>query len=215
MNKTHERLREAVRELCANFPGEYWRKLDAKREYPEELVRAMTESGYLSALIPEEYGGMGLDLSAACAILEEVNKSGANANPAHAQMYTMGTVLRHGSEAQKKEYLPKIASGELRLQAFRHRARGGHRHYAAQDDRRAAWRPLRSQRAQDLHLPRLVLGPDGPPRPHHTAAGGHPESQDARQGARGDSEVVEEVYRTMISRFIVLEMDEQKEQCGL
>jgi acyl-CoA dehydrogenase len=118
LNKAHERLREAVREVCANFPGEYWRELDAKREYPEEFVHAMTESGYLSALIPEEYGGMGLDLSAACAILEEVNKSGANANPAHAQMYTMGTVLRHGSEAQKEEYLPKIASGELRLQAF-------------------------------------------------------------------------------------------------
>ncbi len=111
-------MRRGVREVCANFPGEYWRELDAKREYPEEFVRAMTKAGYLSALIPEEYGGMGLDLSAACAILEEVNKSGANANPAHAQMYTMGTVLRHGSKAQKEEYLPQIASGELRLQAF-------------------------------------------------------------------------------------------------
>ncbi len=116
--ETHQDLRRGVREVCANFPGEYWRELDAKREYPEEFVRAMTKAGYLSALIPEEYGGMGLDLSAACAILEEVNKSGANANPAHAQMYTMGTVLRHGSKAQKEEYLPQIASGELRLQAF-------------------------------------------------------------------------------------------------
>ncbi len=115
---THEELREAVREVCARFPNEYWRELDARREYPEEFVRALAGSGLLGCLIPEEYGGMGLDLSAACAILEEVNRSGANANPAHAQMYTMGTLLRHGSEEQKREYLPKIASGELRLQAF-------------------------------------------------------------------------------------------------
>jgi acyl-CoA dehydrogenase len=111
-------LRRGVREVCARFPGEYWRKLDAARRYPEEFVGALGEAGYLAALIPEEYGGMGLDLSGACAILEEVNRSGANAGPAHAQMYTMGTLLRHGSEEQKKEYLPKIASGELRLQAF-------------------------------------------------------------------------------------------------
>ena len=111
-------LRQDVRDLCARFPDEYWRDLDAGREYPEEFVRAMTEAGYLAALIPEEYGGMGLDLTAACAILEEANRSGANANPAHAQMYVMGTLLRHGSEEQKREYLPKIASGELRLQAF-------------------------------------------------------------------------------------------------
>jgi acyl-CoA dehydrogenase len=114
----HESLREAVREVCAGFPDEYWRALDEKREYPEAFVRAMTGSGLLGALIPKEYGGMGLGLSAACVILEEVNRSGANAGPAHAQMYTMGTLLRHGSKAQKEEYLPKIASGELRLQAF-------------------------------------------------------------------------------------------------
>jgi acyl-CoA dehydrogenase len=105
-------------DVCARFQNEYWRDLDAGRRYPEEFVRAMTEAGYLGALIPEEYGGMGLDLSAACAILEEVNRSGANAGPAHAQMYTMGTLLRHGSEEQKKAYLPKVATGELRLQAF-------------------------------------------------------------------------------------------------
>src|SRR5215203_842376 len=115
---THEDLRRAVREACARFPNDYWRDLDAGRRYPEEFVRAMTEAGYLGALIPGEYGGLGLDLSAACAILEEVNRSGANAGPAHAQMYTMGTLLRHGSERQKTEYLPKIAGGELRLQAF-------------------------------------------------------------------------------------------------
>ena len=107
-----------MREVCARFPNEYWRELDAGRRYPEEFVGALGEAGYLAALIPEEYGGMGLDLPAACAILEEVNRSGANAGPAHAQMYTMGTLLRHGSEEQKGEYLPKIASGELRLQAF-------------------------------------------------------------------------------------------------
>ncbi len=113
-----QELRQGVREVCDRFPNEYWWDLDAKREYPEGFVRAMTEAGYLGALIPEEYGGMGLDLTAACAILEEANRSGANANPAHAQMYVMGTLLRHGSEEQKREYLPKIASGELRLQAF-------------------------------------------------------------------------------------------------
>jgi acyl-CoA dehydrogenase len=115
---THEDLRRGVREVCSRFPNEYWRGLDAERRYPEEFVAAMTGAGYLGALIPEEYGGMGLDLSAACAILEEVNLSGANAGPAHAQMYTMGTLLRHGSEEQKREYLPRIARGDLRLQAF-------------------------------------------------------------------------------------------------
>src|SRR5918992_2756463 len=116
--RAHEDLRRGVRKVCARFPGEYWRELDAGRRYPEEFVGAMGEAGYLAALIPVEYGGMGLDLSAACAILEEVNRSGANAGPAHAQMYTMGTLLRHGSEDQKRKHLPKIAGGELRLQAF-------------------------------------------------------------------------------------------------
>ncbi len=118
MSAAHEELRRGVREVCARFPNEYWRKLDAERRYPEEFVGAMSAAGYLSALIPKEYGGMGLGLWAACAILEEVNRSGANAGPAHAQMYTMGTLLKHGSAEQKREYLPKIASGELRLQAF-------------------------------------------------------------------------------------------------
>jgi acyl-CoA dehydrogenase len=114
----HEDLQRGVREVCSRFPNEYWRDLDEGRRYPEEFVAAMTEAGYLGALIPEEYGGMGLDLSAGCAILGEINKSGANAGPAHAQMYTMGTLLRHGSEGQKRRYLPKIAKGDLRLQAF-------------------------------------------------------------------------------------------------
>jgi acyl-CoA dehydrogenase len=114
----YEDLRRRVREVCADFPDGYWRELDAKREYPEAFVRAMTESGYLGALIPREYGGLGLSMTETSIILEEINRSGGNAQPAHAQVYTMGTLLRHGSEEQKKGYLPKIASGELRLQAF-------------------------------------------------------------------------------------------------
>ncbi len=117
-SENFEDIRSSVRALCADFPGEYWRKLDADKAYPTEFVKTMTESGFLGALIPEEFTGSGLGLSAAIAILEEIHKSGCNAAACHAQMYTMGTVLRHGSDAQKSEYLPKIASGELRLQAF-------------------------------------------------------------------------------------------------
>ena len=111
-------VRESVRALCARFPGEYWRKLDRERAYPTEFVRALTEAGFLGALIPEEYGGSGLPMSAAAAILEEIHASGCNGAACHAQMYTMGTVLRHGSPEQKAQYLPGIAKGELRLQAF-------------------------------------------------------------------------------------------------
>ena len=111
-------LRAGVREVCAGFPDSYWRELDRKREYPEAFVRAMTEAGYLGALIPETYGGWGLSLAEASVILEEVNRCGGNAGPSHAQMYVMGTLLKYGSEEQKREYLPKIATGKLRLQAF-------------------------------------------------------------------------------------------------
>jgi alkylation response protein AidB-like acyl-CoA dehydrogenase len=114
----HAEIREEVRKLCARFPGEYWRELDARRGYPTEFVQALTEAGYLGALIPEEFGGAGLGLSAAAAILEEVQASGCNGAACHAQMYIMGTILRHGSAEQKAKYLPGIASGELRLQAF-------------------------------------------------------------------------------------------------
>ena len=114
----HAEIREEVRKLCARFPGEYWRKLDAERAYPTAFVTALTESGYLGALIPEEFGGAGLPLAGAAAILETVQAEGCNGAACHAQMYIMGTILRHGSPAQKKEYLPKIATGELRLQAF-------------------------------------------------------------------------------------------------
>ena len=118
LGDSHAEIREEVRKLCARFPGEYWRKLDRERGYPTEFVQALTEAGYLGALIPEEYGGAGLPLSAAAAILKEIHHSGCNAAACHAQMYIMGTILRHGSPDQKRRYLPKIASGELRLQAF-------------------------------------------------------------------------------------------------
>jgi alkylation response protein AidB-like acyl-CoA dehydrogenase len=111
-------IREAVRALCADFPGEYWRKLDRERAYPGEFVAALTKAGFLAALIPEEYGGSGLSMPAAAAIMEEIHGSGCNGAACHAQMYTMGTLLRHGSAAQKDKYLPAIARGELRLQAF-------------------------------------------------------------------------------------------------
>ena len=111
-------IRDAVAKLCAQFPGEYWRKLDREMAYPSAFVNALTEAGYLSVLIPEEYGGSGLKLSAAAAILEEIQRAGCNGGGCHAQMYTMGTVLRHGSDAQKAQWLPKVATGEVRLQAF-------------------------------------------------------------------------------------------------
>jgi len=122
VDETHqdafEDVRTAVRELCSRFPGEYWRALDRDRAYPSEFVAALTEAGYLAALIPEEYGGSGLPLGAASVIMEEVHASGCNGAACHAQMYTMGTLLRHGSPEQKRRYLPAIARGTLRLQAF-------------------------------------------------------------------------------------------------
>jgi acyl-CoA dehydrogenase len=114
----HADIRDAVAKLCAQFPGEYWRKLDREMAYPSAFVDALTKAGYLSVLIPEEYDGAGLKLSAATAILEEIHRAGCNAGACHAQMYTMGTLLRHGSDAQKAQWLPKVASGDLRLQAF-------------------------------------------------------------------------------------------------
>src|SRR3989449_5734421 len=111
-------IRESVRALCAKFPGEYWRALDRERGYPTEFVAALTKAGFLAALIPEQYGGSGLSMTAAAVIMEEIQASGCNGAACHAQMYTMGTLLRHGSAAQKARWLPAIASGELRLQAF-------------------------------------------------------------------------------------------------
>jgi acyl-CoA dehydrogenase len=118
LGEDYHELRDSVRRICQKFPGEYWRALDDCSGYPTEFVAALTDAGFLGALIPEEYGGSGLPLRAAAVILEEINASGCSASPAHAQMYIMGTLLRHGSEAQKRTYLPEIASGRLRLQAF-------------------------------------------------------------------------------------------------
>ncbi len=118
MSETHPEIRDAVRALGKDFPGEYWRACDRERAYPADFVKALTDAGFLAVLIPEEYGGSGLGLSEAAAILEEIHYSGGNAGACHAQMYIMGTVLRHGSDEQKNEILPRIASGELRLQAF-------------------------------------------------------------------------------------------------
>jgi alkylation response protein AidB-like acyl-CoA dehydrogenase len=117
-DQTYPEIRDAVRRLCGNFPGEYWQALDRTRTYPTEFVTALTESGFLSVLIPEEYGGSGLGLTAAAAVLEEIHRSGCNGGACHAQMYTMGTILKHGSVEQKQLYLPQIAKGDLRLQAF-------------------------------------------------------------------------------------------------
>ncbi|MFZ5654431.1 MAG: acyl-CoA dehydrogenase family protein [Pseudomonadota bacterium] len=117
-NENYPEIREAVAKLCSQFPGEYWRRLDDSRTYPTEFVRALTEAGFLSVLIPEEYGGAGLPIEAGCAVLEEIQRSGCNGSACHAQMYTMGTLLKHGNEDQKRRYLPGIAAGELRLQAF-------------------------------------------------------------------------------------------------
>ena len=118
LSEEQEKIRRDVLEVCEQYPDEYWRELDRERRYPEEFVSALTEARWLGALIPEQYGGLGLGVIEASIILEEINRSGANGGACHAQMYTMGTLLRHGSEEQKREYLPKIASGELRLQAF-------------------------------------------------------------------------------------------------
>src|SRR5437016_12212388 len=117
-NEDIAQIRESVRALCAKFPGEYWRKLDRERAYPTEFVAALTQAGFLAVLIPEQYGGSGLSMTAAAAIMEEIHASGCNGAACHAQMYTMGTLLRHGSAAQKARWLPAIAAGELRLQAF-------------------------------------------------------------------------------------------------
>ena len=160
-------IRDSVRKLCARFPGEYWRALDRERAYPTEFVRTLTQEGFLSVLIPEEFGGSGLGLGAGLAVLEEVHRSGCNGGACHAQMYTMGTVLRHGSAEQKKLYLPKIASGELRLQAF-----GVTEPTSGTDTTRirtfceAGGRQICRQRPEDLDQPGRAFRSDGAARAH-------------------------------------------------
>jgi acyl-CoA dehydrogenase len=138
LSEEQEKIRRNVREVCDEYPDEYWRDLDRERRYPEEFVSALTEARWLGILIPEEYGGLGRGVIEASIILEEINRSGANGGACHAQMYTMGTLLRHGSEEQKEMYLPKIASGELRLQAF-----GVTEHEAGTDTTRIATSAVR------------------------------------------------------------------------
>src|SRR5919198_506381 len=116
--ESFQEIREGVRAVCSPFDGAYWRKMDEEQRYPDEFLQALTQAGWLAALIPQEYGGAGLGLAEASVIMEEINRSGGNSGTCHGQMYNMGTLLRHGSEAQKRAYLPRIASGELRLQAF-------------------------------------------------------------------------------------------------
>lgn len=118
MTDEYQEIREQIQKLCAQYPGEYWRDLDTKREYPTAFVKALAEAGYLSVLIPEEFGGSGLGITAAAVIMEEIQKAGCNGGACHAQMYTMGTILRHGTDEQKQKYLPGIAAGDLRMQAF-------------------------------------------------------------------------------------------------
>ena len=120
IDKFHD-IRDAVRDLCSQFPDEYHRKIDAQRAYPEEFVDALTKAGWMAALIPQEYGGSGLGLTEATVIMEEINRSGGNSGAVHGQMYNMSTLLRNGSDAQKEKYLPKIAAGELRLSGLRER----------------------------------------------------------------------------------------------
>ncbi len=167
-------IRDGVRHICEQYPNTYWVKLDHESAYPTEFVDALTQAGYLGALIPEEYGGAGLPLSAGCAILETVHETGCNAAACHAQMYTMGTVLRHGNAAQKQQIpaghrLGRAAPAGLR----RHRAHHRLRHHPAQDARRQeGQRPLRRQRPEGLDQPRAAVGPDAAARAHHAARQG-------------------------------------------
>ena len=117
-HESYPEIRESIRALCLEFPGTYWQRLDAEQQYPDEFVTALTSAGWMAALIPQEYGGAGLGLAEASVILEEINRSGGNSGACHGQLYNMGTVLRHGSGEQKRAYLPRIASGELRLQSM-------------------------------------------------------------------------------------------------
>ena len=178
----HQDLRRAVRDLCRAFPDVYWRELDAARAYPDAFVKALTQAGYLAALIPEEYGGSGLGIAEAAIILEEINRSGGNAGACHAQMYTMGTLLRHGSEAQKREFLPRIATGELRLQAFGvTEPTTGSDTTQLKTTATRQGRPLRRPRPESLDLARRAFRP---------AAAGRPDDAD-RAGEEAHRRVVD------------------------
>ncbi len=189
-------IREAVRALCARFGDAYWRGLEPDR-YPSEFVAALTEDGWLAALIPEHYGGSGLPLAAACVILEEICASGGNAGACHAQMYMMGTLLRHGSDEQKRRYLPRIAAGELRLQAFaRDRARRRLGHDADQDRAPSARPRAGVVNGQKIWTSRArALRPDGAARAHDAR------STEVREGAPTVSRCSSSTCATAAPRF--------------
>jgi alkylation response protein AidB-like acyl-CoA dehydrogenase len=183
-------IREAVAKLCAGFPGAYWRALDREGRYPGEFVAALTQAGFLSVLIPEEFGGAGLPLSGAAAILEEIQRAGCNGAACHAQMYTMGTVLRHGSPDQKARYLPEIAAGRLRLQAFGvTEPTSGTDTAALKTTARRDGDAYSGQRPKDLDLAGRAFRPHAAARAHDAAGPGREAHRRAlgvpRRHARG------------------------------
>ena len=170
---SYQELREAVRALCKGFDSAYWQKVDAERGYPEAFVDALTQAGWLAAMIPTEYGGSELGLAEASVIMEEINLSGGNAGACHGQMYNMGTLLRHGSDAQKRAYLPGIASGELRLQSMAvTEPDDRHRYDQAQDDGDPEGRSLSGQRSEGVDLAAAAFRSDDPAGAHHAARRG-------------------------------------------
>ena len=182
LGETYPEIRELVRRICSDFPGSYWRALEEKQAYPTEFVAALTKAGLLGSLIPEEYGGLGMPLGAAAATLEEIHASGCNAGACHAQMYIMGTVLRHGSPAQKQKYLPDIAAGRLRLQAFGvTEPTSGSDTTQAPDAGRAKERSLPGHRPKGLDVARAAIR-------SHAAAGAHDaigRGEEEKRGALG------------------------------
>ncbi len=185
MVELHEDLRRGVRDLCKAFPDSYWRELDARRAYPDAFVAALTDAGYLAALIPEEYGGSGLGITEASIILEEINRSGANAGACHAQMYTMGTLLRHGSDAQKRT-LPAADRERRAAPAGVRRQRADDRfgHDAAEDVRHAQRRPLRRPRPESVDLARGAFRSDAARLPHDAGRPGEEADRRAVDSAR-------------------------------
>src|SRR5207237_8631534 len=159
-------LRQSVRKICEKYPGAYWRGLEDAQAYPTAFVSELTEGGFLASLIPEEYGGSGLPLRAAAVILEEINASGCTASQGHAQMYNMGTILRHGSAAQKERYLPGIARGELRLHGG-DRTHNRHRYDKDENSRDEKRPPLCRRRAKGFYRPNSAFGSDDPIGPDH------------------------------------------------
>ena len=182
----HQDIRDAVARLCAEYPGDYWRGLDAKMAYPTEFVQALTQAGFLSALIPETFGGSGLGLSAAAAILEEIQRAGCNGAACHAQMYVMGTVLRHGSDgAEGSAICRRSPRGALRMQAFGvTEPTSGSDTSLDQDLRAPRRRPLYRQRPEDLDQPRRAFRPDAAAGAHHAAT---TRSPSAPTGSRSSS----------------------------